>query len=81
MKFAMCPAGVHSALQHDAIMNSTDPDYVLVEAEASKASKSATRALKESRRLCRQTGAGHGRPTWTGQHGEAGAPTVSKIPR
>ena len=56
-------------------MNSADPDYVLVESEASKVAKSAARALKQSRRHCVQMGAGRGRPTWTGQHGSAGAPT------
>ncbi len=67
-------AGVHTALHHDTIMKSSDPDYVLVEAEATKASKSATRALKESRRHCREAGAGPGRATWTGRSGDAGAP-------
>ena len=66
--------GVHSALQHDTIMNSSDPDSVLVESEASKVAKSAARALKASRRHCLQMGAGRGHPTWTGQHGMAGAP-------
>lgn len=56
-------------------MNSANPDYVLVESEASKVAKSAARALKDSRRHCRQTGAGRGRATWTGQHGAAGAPS------
>ena len=66
--------GVHSAMQHDTIMNSSDPDYVLVESEAKKVAQSAARALKVSRRRCHELGGGWGRPTWTGQHGLAGAP-------
>lgn len=69
---------VHSALQHDTIMSSGDPDYVLVESEASKVAKSAAKALKASRHHCLQMGAGRGRPTWTGQHGSAGAPATPR---
>ncbi len=67
--------GVHSALQHDVIMNSADPDYVLVEAEASKVAKSAVKAMKASRRHC-QNSMRWGRPTWTGSSGVAGAPAL-----
>ncbi len=74
----MTVTGVHSALQHDTIMNSSNPDYVLVESEASKVAKSAAKAMKSSRKLCQQMGAGRGRPTWTGQHGMAGAPPPSQ---
>ena len=67
-------AGVHAAMQHDTIMNSSDPDYVLVESEAKKVAQSAARAMKQSRQHCMVAGR-LGRPTWTGQHGMTGAPT------
>ncbi|XP_064406502.1 DNA excision repair protein ERCC-6-like isoform X2 [Halichondria panicea] len=68
--------GVHSAMQHDVIMNSADPDYMLVEAEASKVAKSAVKAMKASRRQCHNS-IRWGRPTWTGSSGVAGAPGLS----
>jgi len=67
------PSGVHAAMQHDTIMNSSDPDYVLVESEAKKVAQSAARAMKQSRQHCMVAGR-LGRPTWTGQHGVIGAP-------
>ncbi len=69
--------GVHSAMQHDTIMSSTNPDFVLVESEARKVAESAVKALKTSRRQCQQMVGGTrrwGQPTWTGQHGSVGAP-------
>ncbi len=60
-------------MQHDVIMNSADPDYVLVETEANKVAQSAARAIKASRRQC-QSSTRWGRPTWTGTAGVAGAP-------
>lgn len=75
--FALVRAGVHSAMKHDVIMNSADPDYILVEAEANKVAQSAVRALKASRRQV-QSGSRWGRPTWTGNSGVAGAPGPSK---
>ena len=38
--------GVHSAMQHDTIMMSSDPDYALVEGEAERVAQQAARALK-----------------------------------
>ncbi|XP_042905022.1 DNA excision repair protein ERCC-6 isoform X2 [Parasteatoda tepidariorum] len=61
-------SGVHTALKHDKIVESSDPDYMIVEGEASKVAKEAIKALRESRRLCAR--AEEGVPTWTGQHGE-----------
>lgn len=46
--------GIHSVMQHDAIMESSNPDYVLVEAEADRVAKDALKALKVSRQQCRQ---------------------------
>lgn len=65
--------GVHTALQHDTIMSSGDPDYVLVETEAKKVAQSAARAMRQSRQHCMVAGR-WGRPTWTGQHGVIGVP-------
>ena len=65
--------GVHTALQHDTIMSSGDPDYVLVESEAKKVAQSAARAMRQSRQHCMVAGR-WGRPTWTGQHGMIGVP-------
>ncbi|KAM9809351.1 DNA excision repair protein ERCC-6 isoform X2 [Syngnathus typhle] len=46
-------SGIHSVMQHDAIIESSNPDYVLVEAEADKVAKDALKALKVSRQHCR----------------------------
>ena len=64
--------GVHSALQHDNIMNSSSPDYMLVENEADRVAKEAVQALKASRQRCMT--AASGVPTWTGSSGHSGAP-------
>lgn len=50
-----CPpcSGIHSVMQHDTIMESSNPDYVLVEAEANRVAKDAMKALKISRQQCR----------------------------
>ncbi|KAL3181663.1 hypothetical protein MRX96_008480 [Rhipicephalus microplus] len=65
-------SGVHSAMQHDAIVDSAAPDYALVEGEAERVAQQAIRRLRESRRRC--LAAGSGVPTWTGLHGSSGAP-------
>lgn len=59
--------GVHTALKHDKIVESSDPDYMIVEGEASRVAKDAIKALKESRRMCAR--AEEGIPTWTGHNG------------
>ncbi|KAM9365334.1 DNA excision repair protein ERCC-6 isoform 1-T2 [Pholidichthys leucotaenia] len=46
-------SGIHSVMQHDTIMESSNPDYVLVEAEANRVAKDALKALKLSRQQCR----------------------------
>ncbi|XP_065065513.1 DNA excision repair protein ERCC-6-like [Rhopilema esculentum] len=69
--------GVHSALKHDKIEESGNPDYVLVENEAKRVAKHAADALRKSRALCRN--AEIGVPTWTGNNGSAGL--TSKKPR
>ncbi|PIA19536.1 hypothetical protein COEREDRAFT_34871, partial [Coemansia reversa NRRL 1564] len=63
-------SGVHSALQHDAIVSSKDGDSQNVDQEASRIAQSARNALRDSQRLCRQ--ADVRTPTWTGVSGHAG---------
>ncbi|XP_074531581.1 DNA excision repair protein ERCC-6 [Halichoeres trimaculatus] len=46
-------SGIHSVMQHDSIIESSNPDYVLVEAEANRVAKDAMKALKVSRQQCR----------------------------
>lgn len=46
-------SGIHSVMKHDTIMEASNPDYVLVEAEANRVAKDALRALKVSRQRCR----------------------------
>ncbi len=58
---------VHSALQHDKIMLSSNPDSLLVENEASRVAKDGAEALKRAREASRQQAIGI--PTWTGHHG------------
>lgn len=42
-------SGIHSALKHDRIEQSGNPDYVLVEKEAERVAKHAVEALRKSR--------------------------------
>jgi Superfamily II DNA/RNA helicases, SNF2 family len=74
-------SGVHSALQHDEIIDSSSQERTLVEKEASKVATEAARALKKSRMLARKNQIGT--PTWTGKFGLAGKfgpkPTTSRI--
>ncbi|XP_013912099.1 PREDICTED: DNA excision repair protein ERCC-6 [Thamnophis sirtalis] len=44
---------IHSIMKHDAIMEASSPDYVLVEAEANRVAQDALRALKVSRQRYR----------------------------
>uniref|UniRef100_A0A0L8IDH8 DNA excision repair protein ERCC-6 n=2 Tax=Octopus bimaculoides TaxID=37653 RepID=A0A0L8IDH8_OCTBM len=60
-------SGVHSALKHDTVMDSSQADYLLVESEANRVAKQAMNALKLSRQRCNR--ATSGIPTWTGSHG------------
>ncbi|XP_062983429.1 DNA excision repair protein ERCC-6 isoform X2 [Elgaria multicarinata webbii] len=69
-------SGIHSVMKHDTIMEASSPDYVLVEAEASRVAQDALRALKISRQRCRA--AASGVPTWTGTSGLPGLPARVK---
>lgn len=62
--------GVHSALKHDVIMESSNPDVALVESEANRVAENAVKALKKSRQRCLR--AVSGVPTWTGVSGSSG---------
>ncbi|KAJ1144469.1 hypothetical protein NDU88_010767 [Pleurodeles waltl] len=67
-------SGVHSVMKHDVIMEASNPDYVLVEAEANRVAQDALKMLKISRQRC--LGATSGVPTWTGNKGQSGAPPI-----
>ncbi|KAJ2614577.1 DNA repair protein rhp26 [Coemansia sp. RSA 1365] len=69
-------SGVHSALQHDAIVGSKDGDSQSVDQEASRIAQSARNALRDSQRSCRQADVRV--PTWTGVSGHAGMPTSTQ---
>ena len=60
-------SGVHSALQHDAIVDNDTPDFAIIETEATEVAKRAVKAMKESRRQCLRADAGV--PNWTGNNG------------
>ncbi|CAH2321613.1 DNA excision repair ERCC-6 isoform X1 [Pelobates cultripes] len=62
-------SGVHSVMKHDVIMDASNPDFVLVEEEASRVAQEALRTLKISRQRCHA--ATSGVPTWTGSNSRA----------
>ena len=65
-------SGVHSALQHDAIVEADQADYAIVETEANEVARAAVRAMKASRRDCLTAEAGT--PNWTGNNGGRSKP-------
>lgn len=70
-------SGVHSALQHDVIMNGDGgADYALIDAEAERVAKEAVARLRDSRRQCFR--ATSGIPTWTGSNGLQAKPRFGK---
>lgn len=66
-------SGVHSALKHDVVMDSTKADYILIEAEADRVAKQAANSLKQARSAANR--ALSGIPTWTGNSGGANKKT------
>jgi len=75
-------AGVHSALEHDQIINgkrqiAADPR--LIEAEAKKVAAKAAKELRKAGELARTVPVGT--PTWTGQYGLAGRPDQPTVQR
>ncbi|KAL0282390.1 UNVERIFIED_CONTAM: DNA excision repair protein CSB [Sesamum angustifolium] len=65
--------GIHSAVNHDAIMNAHDEDKIKLEEHASRVAQRAAEALRQSRILRSQESITV--PTWTGKSGAAGAPS------
>ncbi|CAA2934044.1 CHROMATIN REMODELING 8 [Olea europaea subsp. europaea] len=64
--------GIHSAVNHDAILNAHDEDKTKLEEEASQVAQRAAEALRQSRILRNQESITV--PTWTGKSGAAGGP-------
>lgn len=69
-------AGVHSSLDHEAILSASAPEQVLVKHEAERVAKEAAAALKQSREARSHFGVDV--PTWTGRSGSAGGPPPAK---
>ena len=82
---------MHSALQHDVIVNAANPDYALVQRQgahiimvlhvltcfpAERVAKAAVGALRASRKARRNDDVSV--PTWTGRTGAAGMPRVTR---
>ncbi|KAK7267406.1 hypothetical protein RIF29_20080 [Crotalaria pallida] len=65
--------GIHSAMNHDLIMNAHDEEKMRLEEQASQVAKRAAEALRESR--IRRSHESISVPTWTGRSGAAGAPS------
>jgi len=84
MSTIFAKTGVHSVLEHDAIMNSTaggrkrkvqaDPAYI--QREAKRQAALAAEQLRKSMEEARNVPAGT--PTWTGQFGQAGRPDAPR---
>ncbi|KAM7257912.1 hypothetical protein ACFE04_013653 [Oxalis oulophora] len=65
--------GIHSAMNHDAIMNAQDEEKFRLEEQASQVAQRASEALRQSRMLRSRESVSV--PTWTGRSGTAGAPS------
>lgn len=59
-------SGVHTALQHDTIVDHSVNDYVFIEAEAHRYAEEAVRALRKSSQDCYS--AESGIPNWGGRN-------------
>nr|GLL33206.1 protein CHROMATIN REMODELING 8 [Ipomoea trifida] len=68
--------GIHSAMDHDAIVNAHDEEKLKLEEQASRVAQRAAEALRQSRMLRSQESVAI--PTWTGRSGTAGAPSSVK---
>eukprot|EP00123_Amoebidium_parasiticum_P014608 comp22573_c4_seq1/m.34450 comp22573_c4_seq1/g.34450 ORF comp22573_c4_seq1/g.34450 comp22573_c4_seq1/m.34450 type:complete len:1409 (-) comp22573_c4_seq1:968-5194(-) len=64
---------VHSALQHDQVVNAGAPDEVLVQREATRVAEKAAEALKKWKAERKEVRLGV--PTWTGRHGGEDKPS------
>lgn len=65
--------GIHSAMDHDVIMDAHDEEKMRLDEQASQVAKRAAEALRQSRILRGQDSISV--PTWTGRSGAAGAPS------
>ncbi|KAL8936484.1 MAG: hypothetical protein Q9211_004167 [Gyalolechia sp. 1 TL-2023] len=75
-------AGVHSAVEHDEILNGKRivvADPKIIEREAKKVAAEAAKELKKAGEVARTVPIGT--PTWTGQFGSAGRPDEPGIAR
>jgi DNA excision repair protein ERCC-6 len=75
METIFAQSGVHSALEHDRIVNGKKiiaPDKSIIEAEAKRLAAEAAEKLRKAEQTARQVPVGT--PTWTGQFGIAGRP-------
>ncbi|KAL3717307.1 hypothetical protein ACJRO7_008824 [Eucalyptus globulus] len=68
--------GIHSAVNHDIIMNAHDEEKIRLEEQASRIAKRAAEALRQSRMMRSHDSVSV--PTWTGKSGMAGAPSSAK---
>ncbi|KAK4492466.1 hypothetical protein RD792_003275 [Penstemon davidsonii] len=65
--------GIHSAVNHDAIMNAHEGEKIKLEEHATQVAQRAAEALLQSRMLRSRESIAV--PTWTGKSGAAGAPS------
>ncbi|KAI5315753.1 hypothetical protein L3X38_044929 [Prunus dulcis] len=65
--------GIHSAMNHDMIMNAHDEEKMKLDEQASRVAQRAAEALRQSRMLRSRDSVSV--PTWTGKSGMAGAPS------
>nr|KYP74161.1 DNA repair protein rhp26 [Cajanus cajan] len=65
--------GIHSAMNHDLIMDAHDEEKMRLEEQASQVAQRAAEALRQSRML--RSHESISVPTWTGRSGAAGAPS------
>lgn len=65
--------GIHSAMNHDAIMDAHDEEKLKLEEQASQVAQRAAEALRQSRMLRSRENVAV--PTWTGKSGAAGGPS------
>ncbi|KIW20257.1 hypothetical protein PV08_00832 [Exophiala spinifera] len=77
-------SGIHSAVEHDAIIDGTKPgkvmaDPVLVEQEARRVAAEAAKELRRAGEIARTIPVGT--PTWTGQFGVSGRPQETSAQR
>ncbi|KAJ4809891.1 Protein CHROMATIN REMODELING 8 [Rhynchospora pubera] len=75
LKSLMDAHGIHSAMNHDAILNVSEDQKLRMEEEASRIAHRAAEALRNSSML--RSHESFAVPTWTGHAGSAGAPAPS----